>query len=173
MFETKEEILESIIDKYGRAMVNFAYTYVKDWSAAEDAAQDALIKIYRREDTFNHQSSLKTWIFSIVANQCKDHLRKNYVKKLILGGFRDRDLIAKDASPDQQVDAQEAEKELAEKILALPVKYREVIILHYYEDLSVGEISDFLGTNLSTVKSRLQRARNKLRSSLGEGMDYA
>ncbi|HET7657735.1 MAG TPA: sigma-70 family RNA polymerase sigma factor [Bacillales bacterium] len=173
MAEPREKQIEDIIEDYGDAMINFAYTYVKNWSTAEDVVQDALIKVYDRLHTFGRSSSIKTWLFAIVANQCKDYLRKNFVKKIIVGGVREADLAVPDSSPEQYLDAQASEKELAERILSLPIKYREVIVLHYYEDLSVSEISEFLGANLSTVKSRLQRARKKLRSALEEVWDYA
>lgn len=95
MFETKEGLIEQIVYQHGKAMVNFAYTYLKDWSASEDVVQDALIKIYRHINSFNQQSSLKTWVFRIVANQSKDYLRRNFVKRWVTGGIAEPRLVSK------------------------------------------------------------------------------
>ncbi|HEU5139218.1 MAG TPA: sigma-70 family RNA polymerase sigma factor [Bacillales bacterium] len=165
----REQLIEQIVEQYGKAMMNFAYTYLKDWSAAEDVVQDALIKIYDRLETFEERSAVKTWLYSITANQCKDYLRKSYVRKVLPTGLREHRMRSREGLPEEQLAQKDSTEQLAGQIFSLPVKYREMIVLYYYEDLSTNEISDLLNVNVSTVKSRLQRAREKLKSVLKEG----
>ncbi|TYR94290.1 sigma-70 family RNA polymerase sigma factor [Rossellomorea vietnamensis] len=70
------EYFEEILQKNEKAVVQFAYTYVKDWPVAEDISQEVFIKVYRNILSFDNRSKLKTWLFSITANECKDYLRK-------------------------------------------------------------------------------------------------
>ncbi|WP_121680957.1 sigma-70 family RNA polymerase sigma factor [Falsibacillus albus] len=164
-------MLESLIDQYERAVTQFAYTYVKDWGAAQDISQEVFIKIYEKLDSFQHRSSMKTWIFSITANQCKDYLRSLEGKKRKLSSFVQNIFTQNDEkTPEQIIEEKQSNDSLAQDVLSLPVKYREIIILYYYEELNTNEIASLLDISGSTVRTRLDRARKQLKD-LNEGRE--
>lgn len=168
-----DELLEKLIDSYYKRLINLAYTYVKDWSTAEDIVQDVFIKIFHKIEQFEERSSIKTWLFRITMNQCKDYLRKSYIKRVVVTGIMDKFSPVEEETPERSFEKISMDKDLAECILQLPVKYREAIILYYYEDLSTPEMSELLKEKESTIKSRIQRARKRLKDILlKRGISY-
>ncbi|WLD95477.1 sigma-70 family RNA polymerase sigma factor [Alkalihalobacillus sp. AL-G] len=161
---TAAAVIEEAIREYGKQLTNFAFSYVKDWTTAEDIVQDSFIKAFRKYDSFKGESSLKTWLYRIAANQCKDYLRSSYFKRVVLSNI----LPTKNQPENPTTD--EVDEDLANFVIKLPVKYREVIILHYYEELPIKQISELLQLKESTVKTRMRRARLLLKSKL-EGSD--
>lgn len=163
----KEETIEWLMNEYGKSVVRLAFTFVKKEQLAEDIAQDVFIKCFEKLDTFRNESSYKTWIFRITINLCKDRLRSWSFKNIIF-----TDLFAKRSitnnTPETELMNLEEKKELSMKVLALPIKYREVIILYYYEELTYNQITELLDISLSTLKSRLHRARLLLRKIMEE-----
>ncbi|GAE26470.1 RNA polymerase sigma-70 factor [Halalkalibacter wakoensis JCM 9140] len=167
--EEREKFLEQLIDIYAKPITNFAYTYVKDWGTAEDIAQDVFIKVNEHLDTFRQEASLQTWIYQIAANRSKDILRKKYFKTTFVTDLVEKMILKRDEhTPEKHVMQITEGEELAQMVLDLPVKFREVIILYYYHDLSTTAISQFLNINAATVKSRLQRGRHRLKDILLE-----
>ncbi|MED3997018.1 sigma-70 family RNA polymerase sigma factor [Peribacillus frigoritolerans] len=168
--ETTEEIhLETIMEQYGDMVVRLAYTYVKQKTLAEDIAQEVFISCYQHMDKFRNQSSVKTWIYRITVNKCKDELKSWSFKNLFY-----TDLISsffKNGTNTTELKLLDLEENrwISKIILSLPLKLREVIILYYYEDLSILEIADLLNVNENTIKTRLYRARNLLKSIFKEG----
>ena len=158
------EYFEEIITEYEKAVVQFAYTYVKDWMLAEDISQEVFLKVYKNLPRFEYRSKLKTWLFSITANQCKDSLRLSKRRKKwwneVIKGFLKQD----DETPENILLQSEKNKTLGEELLNLPIKFREVLVLYYYEDLSTAEISKLLKVNHSTIRTRLDRGRNQLKA---------
>ncbi|WP_157800953.1 sigma-70 family RNA polymerase sigma factor [Bacillus solitudinis] len=172
-FKNKEQLIEELIELYAKQITNFSFTYVKDWGMAEDITQDVFIKVYDNLDTFRHEGSLKTWIYQIAANRSKDILRNSYFKTTIVSDLLESLMPKKgNTSPEDTVIQIAEDKTLAKNVLALPVKYREVIILYYYHEMSSTEISQFLQVNVGTVKSRLQRGRQRLKVTLTKESEY-
>ena len=158
-----------LMDNYGQQVIALAYTYVKQKEVAEDIAQEVFIKCYERLDTFRNESSYKTWIYRITINKCKDVLRSWSFKHLIFTDF----IFYKKDNPKNSPELKSIEKEenelLSESVMSLPIKLREVIILFYYEDLSIEEISNLIECNENTIKTRLHRARIQLRKTHNGG----
>ncbi|MFE8700623.1 sigma-70 family RNA polymerase sigma factor [Cytobacillus sp. FJAT-54145] len=154
----KEEQLVWLMEEYGDMVIRLAYTYVKQQQLAEDISQEVFISCYQNLNRFQNRSTYKTWLYRITVNKCKDYLKswsfKNIQYKDIISSF----LMSTTPSADSAFIYLEEKEDLFEKVLTLPVKFREIIILHYYEDLSVNDISELLGLNLNTVKTRLHRA---------------
>ncbi|WP_163580151.1 sigma-70 family RNA polymerase sigma factor [Gracilibacillus saliphilus] len=167
-----DELLEWLMNEYGQSITRLAFTYTKQNHTAEDIAQEVFIKCYRKLDEFRHESSYKTWLYSITVNLCKDKLKSWSFRNIIFS-----DLLPTKAklmeTPESQLLNFENNRMLADQIFSLPLKYREVIILYYYEELSYNEVSDLLKIKISTVKSRLHRARlllkHKLERSISNG----
>lgn len=165
---TKESQLETIMEQYGDMVVRLAFTYVKQKQLAEDIAQEVFISCYQHLDAFRNQSSIKTWIYRITVNKCKDELKSWSFKNLFY-----TDLISslfKNAMKTTELNLLNLEEKrlISEKVLSLPLKLREVVILYYYEDLSISEIEDSLNVKANTIKTRLYRARKLLKSIFEE-----
>jgi RNA polymerase sigma-70 factor, ECF subfamily len=158
--------IRDLIELYGKSLLNFAYTYVKDWNLAEDIIQEVFINVYRHGQ-LSEITSIKSWLYTITSNKCKDYLRKNYLKNDILVDMRKFFFkMANDQTPEKDVINTAQYHIISNFILNLPIKYREVIILFYYEDLSVKEISRLLGQKEATVRSKLHRGREMLRKTI-------
>lgn len=159
----KDAWFEGIMDQYGDRLTKLAYTYTKDWSLAEDIVQDVFITCYREYEKLEKISSYKAWIFRITINKCKDFLRSSFFKRV----FVNSDLISHEKadplSPEMSTVKASEEEFLSQCVLALPLKYREAILLYYYEGLSIDEISELLKINKNTVKTRLARGRGKIK----------
>lgn len=164
----REETVEWLMNEYGKSVVMLAFTFVKKEQLAEDIAQEVFIKCYEKLDTFRNESSYKTWIYRITVNLCKDRLKSWSFKNIILTEFFSKSKINNN-TPESELLSLEKKKDLSIKVLALPIKYREVIILYYYEELSYSQIADLLDINIQTLKSRLHRGRLLLKKMIEVG----
>ena len=151
---TKEE-MACIVEQYGDEMYRVAYLYLGQKEQAEDAVQDAFIKIYKAGDG---SRICKTFVMRVLTNTCKDYLKSGWSKKVNLV-----DSVPQEAFRNDDYDESGA---LREAVLVLPIKYREVILLRYYENMPVGEIARVLGIPQPTVSIRLKRAYNQLEKRL-------
>lgn len=161
-FPVQDELFDDLVTQYGEALMRLAYTYVKNTAMAEDVVQDVFLTAYEKMNEFRGQSSYQTYLYRITINRCHDYLRSWTYKNLILSDTLFSLLHSKDRV-DQTVIRNDEQFALGKKVFSLPVKYREVIVLHYYEDLSIDEIANLLPCPPGTVKTRLQRARAKLK----------
>lgn len=166
---TKEETLEFLVDDYWISVKKLAYTYVKDWALAEDITQEVFIKCYNNIERFRGDSSYKTWLYKITVNRCKDEFKSKWYRTLnFLDGVKDK--TAKSSiSAEQSFFEKDERQEFYELVLALPMKYREVIILFYYEELSLEEIHSLIEININTVKTRLKRGKLLLKNMVVGG----
>jgi RNA polymerase sigma-70 factor, ECF subfamily len=167
----KHRLIETLIDQYETPLTKLAYFYVQDWSTAQDICQEVFIKAYDALDQFNHQSSYKTWIYRITVNKCKDYKKSAYFRRNTVVDkfhrFFNKEIAA---TPEQELLQTEEKNSLSAHIFALPMKYREIILLYYYEEMTTAEISELLNVNSSTVRTRLDRGRQKLKTLL-QGRD--
>nr|WP_285876733.1 sigma-70 family RNA polymerase sigma factor [Fictibacillus phosphorivorans] len=159
------------MDVYGEEIKRLAFTYTKNWQQAEDITQEIFINAYNHLNDFREESTIKTWIYRIAINKCKDYLRSwHYTKTLLTNTFYQK---SNSLSPEEEYLEMEQRQQISKLILELPVKYREVIILYYFKEFSIEEISAALDCNLNTVKSRLRRAKKSLETKMArEGGGY-
>ncbi len=156
-----DELLSKLIAKYGDSILRMCYLYLKDYHLAEDVVQETFIQVYNHYDSFRHQSSVKTWIIRIAINLCRNQMRTRWFS---LGRVDEFPILPCSEAYDGML---EHERLLAE-IGRLKPHYREVILLFYYQELTVKEIASLQGKKESTVKQRLKRAREQLRKALKE-----
>jgi RNA polymerase sigma-70 factor (ECF subfamily) len=158
-----DDHITQLIDAYWLSVKKLAFTYVRDWTLAEDITQDVFINCHRNLSGFRGDSSYKTWLFRITVNKCKDVLKSNWFKTLFL--FEDviDNVIKKEKSAENIYLKKIEEEQLSKLVLKLPLKYREVIILFYYEELKLDEIQSLLGININTLKTRLNRGKALLK----------
>lgn len=158
----KEEAIEELMLKYGEELKRLIYSYTKSWSQTEDLVQEVFLSIYLKLDTFSKKSTLRTWIYAIAINKCKDYQKSWYFRNFF--SSEKVHLFAKSDSetPESQLVQKDLNFQLMDQVMSLPIKYREIILLYYYKDFSVEEITLMTGIKQSTVKTRLKRGRQKL-----------
>ena len=165
----KDAWFETVMDKYGERLTKLAYNYVKDWRLAEDIVQDVFIICYGQYENLGKIVSFKAWIYRITINRAKDMIKSASFKKVFTHSNLFNKFISKEASPEMAVLKRSEEEFLSHCVLSLTLKYREVLILYYYEDLSVEKISEILKMNENTIKTRLSRGRAKIKNMMERG----
>jgi len=163
----RKALLTELMNAYGKDVWNFAFSMTKKWDQADDIAQEVFLKAYRNLHTFRSQSSVKTWLLAITRNMVLDYRKQAFFRRVVLvDAFRDNGAAS---SAEREVIEALAVNEMWKKVLELPYKYREVIILYAHYQLSMKEIAEVLGVSEGTVKSRLFHARRKLAAKGGGG----
>lgn len=151
-----EQEVNRAVEKYADTVFRICILHLKNKSDAEDIFQEVFLKYALNDKEFENANHEKAWIIRVAVNACKD---------LIKSFFRSRTV-----SIDELISVADEEKEdlsyVLEAVLKLPVKYRDVIYLHYYEGYSALEIGQILGKKENTVYSLLSRGRDLLKESL-------
>lgn len=155
-------LFEKIVDQYGESLMRLAYTYVKNHQVAEDIVQDVFLKAFEKQSDFREEASYKTYLYRITINRSYDYFRSWAYKNVLLTDKITK-IVRQEKSTELFVITKNENYLLGEKILSLPLKYREVIILHYYNDYKIDEIAFILGISPNTIKTRLRRGREKLK----------
>lgn len=156
--------IDKIIDEHSRYLVRIAYLYVKNWSTAEDIVQEVFVTYFQKSDQFRNEASLKTYLTKMAANRAKDYLRSWRHKKDVLFDT----IFVSDKGADEVLLEQERLASLEKNLFKLPLKYREPLILFYYDEQSIAEIADYLELNENTVKTRLRRAKQQMKEFFEE-----
>ena len=175
-----ETAFVELVNKYQKPVHALAWRKVGDFHIAEDITQDAFLKVYQRLSTLKDPNQFSGWLYVITANLCATWLRKKRIQTQPLEGT-DATMIQEDAYSRHLVEertktAAESQREVVKKLLAkLKESERTVMTLHYLGEMKVEEISRFLGVSVSTIKSRLRRARNRLKEEepmIREALDH-
>lgn len=160
---THEALLTHMVETYEISLFRTCYMYLRDKESAEDAVQETFLKAYRSMNAFRGDCSEKTWLMRIAVNVCRDMGRSRWMR------FVDRrvplDLLPE---PSQEYNGYNS-LDLASAIMQLPVKLKEAVLLYFYHDMTMREISDALGVSVSVVSKRVKQACAKLESILGRG----
>ncbi len=162
-----EDILTHLVDTYQTALLHICYCIEHDDALAEEAVQETFIKAYKSLESFRGDASEKTWLMRIGVNVCRDMRRTRWFR------YVDRrvplDVLPYAAATSPGMD--EEQEDLAQAIVKLPDKYKEVILLYYYQNMNVKELAQTLGLAQSSVSNRLKKAREKLRMLMERGDD--
>lgn len=162
---SNEDIVDYIIEEYGEEIKRVIFTYVKNYAQTDDIFQEFLIKVYTNMDQFKKESKLKTWLYRIAINKCKDYLRSPIHRFLLSNN--PIEFLKAEQTTEQQVVKDEEQRAIVNAILSLPIMYREVFVLKFYQSLSIKQISETLQIKESTVKTRIMRGKKKLQQKLG------
>lgn len=149
-----------ILDEHGSSILRLAYSYLHNMSDAEEVLQDTLLRFLKTAPTFENSTHEKAWLLRVAGNLSKNRIDYNKVR-----------------ATDELSDTLKAEKRedlsfVWDAVRSLPVPFREVIHLFYYEGYSTAEISRMLDRKESTVRSDLRRGRLKLKEILKEACDF-
>ncbi|BCD22073.1 RNA polymerase ECF-type sigma factor [Bacillus cereus] len=166
--EDKEDLIDEIMNKYGQEVLQLVYSYVNNKEVAEDLTQDIFVKCYKSLHTYKGNSNLKTWLWRIAINHCKDYLKSWYNKKVIVTEDDFTYMESQKESVEQIVIQSAEDSRLASAVMNLPIKYREVIYLFYYEELSIKEIAIVIDVKENTIKTRMKKAKELLKKGLEE-----
>jgi RNA polymerase sigma-70 factor (ECF subfamily) len=166
------DALGEIYGQYGRAMTTLARSLLRDPDEAADVVEDSLLRIREAAAKFRGERGLRTWVLRIVANRCRDALRR---RRFAAGPPEHHDPIAESglrvdpgADWDEALDAPKLLAALERAIDALPAEQRAAVILRDRLGLSYEEVAETLGASPAAVKSKLNRAREKLKQTLRE-----
>lgn len=171
---------EKLIHQYQGYVYNIAYRTLGHEEDAKDASQDALIKVFKNISQFTGGAQFSTWLYRIVINTCKDHLRKK-------AGIKETSIDSADSEgsivwelpaletmqPEKQLERKEIQSKIYGALEQLPVANKTVIILRDVQGLSYEEISQIEACSIGTVKSRINRGRTYLRELLQVDPDFA
>lgn len=150
----------AIVEKYKDPVYNVAYRMLGNAAEAEDVAQEAFVRAYTQLRTFNDQRRFSTWLLSITSHLAIDQLRRRRFLALPLENVPFLEWIADGTvGPEQAALAGETADEMQHILDTLPLKYRAVLILRYWQDQSYEEIGATLHITPALVKARLHRAR--------------
>jgi RNA polymerase sigma-70 factor, ECF subfamily len=156
-----------LYEVYYRRVYNQVVYLIGDELQAQDVLQSIFLKVFGGLRGFRFRSSLTTWIYRIVHNECQDFNRRrgtlHVPLEAVLGSNDEMD--SRPLSYDQRV-CDERQEIIYQAVTQLPLKLREVVLLRYIEDLSYNEIGSVLGCSLGTVASRLSRALEELEERL-------
>lgn len=159
--ETLEETMERLMARHGDGLMRLCYMMLSDRTLAEDAVQECFFKAFRAYPRFRHESSEYTWLTRIAINTCH-HIRGSAWFRF---ESRREDM---ERLRDTGEEAELPDDTVLRAVMALKPRYKEPILLFYYQGLPVKEIASVLGIAVSTVSVRLKRARDILRGQLKE-----
>jgi RNA polymerase sigma-70 factor (ECF subfamily) len=158
-----ERSLEQLMQRFQGPLYGFLSRRVG--SAADDVFQETWIRVVRARESFDTERRFSAWLYQIANNLCRDRYRRVDAMRRAVDSFRVEDETLREPSeslalPDRDV--------MRERVLALPDRLREVLVLRYYEDLGEEEMSRVLGVPRGTIKSRLHAAVKALRERIVE-----
>lgn len=157
--------IETLMRQYGNDVLRTAYMYVKDIHTAEDIFQDVFIKVNQKLSTFEGKSSIKTWIIRITINTCKDYLKSAWNRRVVPMMEYQEDAIISESDYDD-VEKQDTKELIKNSVLSLPAKYKDMVLCVYFQEMTITQAAEVLNIAEGTAKSRLSRARVKLKSLL-------
>ena len=162
--EVREQALVRLMEQYGDGIKRMCCVYLRDLGAAEDASQETFIKAYSHIDGLlcGEIENERAWLSRIAINTCKDVLRSSWMRHI------DRQRAIEElplAAPPQHQE----NLELTEAILKLPPKLKDIVLLHFYQGLSLRTCAHILGISAPTASRYLAQAMKRLRIDLERG----
>lgn len=158
-----ENQIEFVLQKYSKMVYQLAYVRTKNRADAEDLLQEVFLRFLKSNIPFNDDEHCKAWLIRTTINCSKNLLTSAWFRKTV---------FLEDGLENYANVAKKGKSDVFYAVLELPVKYRVVVHLYYYEDFSVAEISTMLNRKESTVKTQLYRARELLKKKLQGDYDY-
>ena len=156
---------EGLVRRWQGPLLNLAYRFCRDRGRAEEMAQEAFLRAFRSLDRWRREAAFSTWLFALATNLYCSELRRIPVKMLPL------DEIDEPNDPraiDGGLEQADQDRAVRRAVLALPPKYREALLLFYFHDMDICAAARSLGIPEGTVKARLSRGREMLRSKLSQ-----
>jgi RNA polymerase sigma-70 factor (ECF subfamily) len=151
---------EGIVRRWQGPLINMAWRYSRDRGRAEEMAQEAFVRAWRGLARWRRESSFSTWLFALAANVYRTELKRFPVETLPLEAAPEPAGLATQLHEMEERGRHEV---LRRAVLALPMRYREPVVLFYFHEMDVAAAAHTLGMPEGTLKARLSRARTLLR----------
>ncbi len=167
--EGEQRAFGELVDRYDARLVNFVYRTVGDRERAQDLVQETFVRVYRHLQRFDQSKKFSTWIYTIASNLAKNELRNRSRNPLVLfqtlkknwdADHRPLEWEDESLKPDDLFRKRHLKEVVDRAVQDLPEHHRIVFVLRELEGRTYEEIAEITDTNLGTVKSRLNRARN-------------
>ena len=158
--ERQDCLAERLLDTYGNSILRLAYSYLHNYSDAEDILQETLIRYLQNAPQVTGPVHEKAWLLKVAANLSKNRIDYNRL--------RETDELNDELIGEEREDL----SFIWEAVKSLPEKYREAIHLYYYEGYSTGQVAKLLGRKESSIRSDLKRGRERLKMMLKEAYDF-
>jgi RNA polymerase sigma-70 factor (ECF subfamily) len=155
------------------AVRRFLFTMCGDWHQADDLAQEALLRAWRKRESYNGRAAVQTWVFTIARNHWLDRLRRGRSAPRVELSMHEHSVADRSPGPREAASRAEFRSAVSAALAALPAEQREALALRESEGLTFAQAADVLGVPVGTVKSRVRYALLKLAEKLepfrGEG----
>ena len=162
--DSRREWLEEALTRWEKPILYLCYAYLGDTALAEDAVQETFFRAWKHYDRFSGEAEEKTWLTRSAMNHCRDQLSSAW--------FRNPDrCVPVDTLPEGAVPFEERDDTVTRAVMSLPPKLKEVTLLHWYQGMSLEEVSGVLRLPRSTVNYRLKKAKTMLKGELKEWYD--
>jgi len=161
------DLYGEIMERYQGKLFAYLYRLIGSKEEAEDLLQDVFIKAYRNLMSFDAERKFSSWIYRIAHNEAVNRIKRKSLKRFIswesITSTKDKiNTATTEEGPDKDWLRKEMKQEVADAIEKLPGKYKQVLLLRYYDDKSYEEISEILGRPVNTVGTLIKRAKEKL-----------
>ncbi|HEY0514203.1 MAG TPA: sigma-70 family RNA polymerase sigma factor [Thermoanaerobaculia bacterium] len=166
------QAFDEVYERFGEMVYNLALRLAGNREEAADLAQEIFLRIYRHLGSFGGRSTLKTWVFRIAINHCRDRLSRHFVATTSIDDSEESGVPLADPGrgPEALAVAADEGRRVAEGLSRILPVFREAVVLRDLEGLSYDEIAEVLGVRVGTVRSRIARGREQLRSLLEKGL---
>jgi len=154
------DAFEGIVRRWQARLVNLAWRFCRDRAAAEDMAQEAFVKAFRSLGTFRGEARFSTWLTSIAVNTYRSRLRADGPPLLSLDLAK---VFGAAASPLQGLQERDQAEAVRRAVLTLPARYRDALIVYYFQERDLAESARALGIAEGTLKAQLHRGRELVR----------
>ena len=161
----REQRLNRWIEEYSDSILRTCFLYLSDQAQAEDATQDTWIKAWKHMDDYERKNIAndKAWLLRIAINTCKDYRRSAWFRHI------DRSKALEELPP-QLVAVEAEDHSLTLMVMGLPDRYKQVILLYYFQGLTMQETAEAIGASQATVQRRLKKAESLLKAELTGGV---
>lgn len=166
-----EESFEILVERFKNPLMNYVYRFLGDYEACSDVVQETFIKVFRYKDTYSSLAKFNTWIYTIAGNLARSEYRRRRRRNFFsISDYGEEnksyDIPDESFRPDIATDSGIKDEIIQKALLKVKDVYREAVILRDIQELSYEEISEILGIETGTVKSRINRGRAQLQKLL-------
>lgn len=161
---------EAIVQRWQRPLVNLAWRYCHDRAQAEELAQESFLRIYRTLPNWRRESAFSTWMFAVATNVIRNRMRQRLPPHVNLD---EAPAWALGDDPVAAAERRDRHARVRRSVQLLPPRYRDAVLLYYFQDLDVARAAACLGVSTGTLKARLHRARALLSRRLRDVAPHA
>lgn len=157
------DAFEAIVHRWQRPLINLAFRFCRDTGRAEEMAQEAFLRAYRALNQWRRDAAFSTWLFALATNVFRSELRRIPAQNVPIEEAGELNDLGAVRSGFENEDRDRAVRNM---VFTLPAKYRDVVVLFYFHEMDISAAARSLRLPEGTVKARLSRAREILRSKL-------